>query len=73
MPIILVLHQGVPRDAGTRLRDLGYDCVHAGEAGMSTATDEEILGFALGRNAVVVTLDAEFHAILAISGAIRPS
>ena len=73
MPIILVLDQGVPRDAAGRLRDLGYECVHVGEAGMSTAADEEILGFALGKNAVVVTLDADFHAILAVSAAVGPS
>lgn len=35
--------------------------------------DEAILGFALGRRAVVVTLDADFHAILAVSGAVGPS
>jgi predicted nuclease of predicted toxin-antitoxin system len=73
MPVTLVLDQGVPRDAAGRLRDLGYDCVHVGEVGMSTASDEEILGFALGKNGIVVTLDADFHAILAVSGAAGPS
>jgi predicted nuclease of predicted toxin-antitoxin system len=73
MPITIVLDQGVPRDAAGRLRDLGYECVHVGEAGMSTAADEEILGFALGKNGVIVTLDADFHAILAVSGAAGPS
>lgn len=73
MPITLVLDQGVPRDAAGRLRDLGYECVHAGEAGMSTAADEEILSFALGKNGIVVTFDADFHAILVVSGAAGPS
>jgi len=40
---------------------------------MSAAGDHEILEFALGKNAVVVTLDADFHAILAVSGAAGPS
>ena len=40
---------------------------------MSKAADDEILAFSLGRNAVVVTLDADFHAILAVSGAEGPS
>ncbi len=40
---------------------------------MSAATDGEILEWALGRNATVVTLDADFHAILAVSGAAAPS
>lgn len=73
MSVILVLDQGVPRDAAGRLRDLGYECIHVGEVGMSAAGDEEILGLALGKNAIIVTLDADFHAILAVSGATGPS
>jgi len=69
----LVLDQGVPRDAATHLRGLGYECIHLGEIGMSKAADEEILAFSLERNAIVVTLDADFHTILALSGASRPS
>jgi predicted nuclease of predicted toxin-antitoxin system len=69
----LVLDQGVPRDAAVNLRNLGYDCLHVGEIGMSKAADEEILAFSLGRSAVVVTLDADFHAILAVSGVQGPS
>jgi predicted nuclease of predicted toxin-antitoxin system len=73
MSVTLVLDQGVPRDAAGRLRDLGYECIHVGEVGMSAADDHEILEFARGKNAVVVTLDADFHAILAVSGAAGPS
>jgi predicted nuclease of predicted toxin-antitoxin system len=69
----LVLDQGVPRDAATGLRGLGYECVHLGEVGMSKAGDEEILAFSLEKNAIVVTLDADFHTILAVSGASGPS
>jgi len=69
----LVLDQGVPRDAAALLRSLGHDCIHVGEIGMSKAADEEILAFSLGKHAVVVTLDADFHAILAVSGAQGPS
>src|SRR6266852_2955213 len=69
----LVLDQGVPRDAASLLRDLGYDCTHVGEVGMSRADDQEILAWAVGENATVVTLDADFHKILAVSGASAPS
>ena len=73
MPIRLVLDQGVPRDAATRLRALGNECTHVGEIGMSKAADDEILAWSLGKNAIVVTLDADFHTILAVSGASGPS
>jgi predicted nuclease of predicted toxin-antitoxin system len=69
----LVLDQGVPRDAAERLRDLGYECEHAGEVGMSKAADCDILARALEKRAIVITLDADFHAILAVSGASGPS
>jgi predicted nuclease of predicted toxin-antitoxin system len=69
----LVLDQGIPRDAATGLRGLGHECEHLGEIAMSKAADEEILAFALARRAVVVTLDADVHAILAVSGATGPS
>jgi predicted nuclease of predicted toxin-antitoxin system len=68
----LVLDQGVPRDAAVGLRDYGYECVHVGEVGMHNAADDEILAWS-GTDAVVVTLDADFHAILAVSGASGPS
>jgi predicted nuclease of predicted toxin-antitoxin system len=40
---------------------------------MSKSADEEILKASLERGAVVVTLDADFHTILAVSGASGPS
>lgn len=69
----LVLDQGIPRDSGALLRSDGFDCTHVAEIGMSRSTDEEILAFSLGKKAVVVTLDADFHTILAVSGASGPS
>ena len=72
-PKLLVLDQGVPRDAATRLRGLGYECIHVGEIGMGKAADDEILAWSLGKNAIVVTLDADFHTILAVTGASGPS
>jgi predicted nuclease of predicted toxin-antitoxin system len=52
----LVLDQGVPRDAATHLRGLGYGCMRLGEIGMSKAADEEILAFSLEKNAIMATL-----------------
>ena len=73
MAIRLVLDQGVPRDAAGLLRALGYECMHVGEIGMGGAADDEILTFAAGKHATIVTLDADFHTILAVSGASQPS
>ena len=69
----LLLDQGVPRDAAALLRTAGFICEHVGELEMSRAEDVEILGLARQRQAIVVTLDADFHAILAVSGAAGPS
>ncbi len=69
----LVLDQGLSRDAASCLRNLGHECAHVGEVGMHSAADEDILAFSLKLNAIVITLDADFHAILAVSGASGPS
>lgn len=65
----LVLDQGVPRDAAAQFREIGYECTHVGEVGMWKAADDEILAWALGLNATAITLDADFHTILAVSQA----
>jgi predicted nuclease of predicted toxin-antitoxin system len=69
----LVLDQGVPRDTAALLRERGHQCIHVGEIEMSTSADEEIVAYALGREAIIITLDADFHALLAVSGASWPS
>jgi predicted nuclease of predicted toxin-antitoxin system len=71
--VIWVLDQGVPRDVATLLRNLGHECTHVGEIGMARATGGEILAFALEGHAIVVTLDADFHSMVAVSGARGPS
>jgi predicted nuclease of predicted toxin-antitoxin system len=71
--ICLILDQGVPRDAAALLRAAGFACDHVGELGLSRAEDTEILELARGRRATVVTLDADFHTILAVSAAEGPS
>ena len=52
---------------------MGHRVVHVGDVEMSRALDEEILAYALSRGSTVVTLDADFHALLAQSGAAGPS
>lgn len=69
----LLLDQGLPRSAADHLRAAGLDAVHVGEIGMSRALDEEILVAGRESGRVVVTLDADFHALLAMSGESSPS
>jgi predicted nuclease of predicted toxin-antitoxin system len=73
MPLLLILDQGLPRDTVTFVRESGQDCVHVGELGMAHAEDTEIVKLARDRGAVIVTQDADFHALLATSMATGPS
>ena len=67
------MDQGTPRTAAALLRAAGLDVVHTAEIGMATAADSEILHRAVERHSVVVTLDADFHSLLAVSQAVVPS
>lgn len=64
-----LLDQGLPRSSAALLRAAGWDVVHAGDAGLAKATDIAILDWAVAERRWVVTLDADFHRLLAISGA----
>jgi predicted nuclease of predicted toxin-antitoxin system len=55
------------------LRTAGLSCDHAGEIGMSKAEDPDIIEWARAHDAVVIAIDADFHAELAVSGASKPS
>lgn len=69
----LLLDQGLPLSAAALLRDAGIDTIHVGEIGMSEAEDAEIIQRARVEKRVVATLDADFHALLALDEAISPS
>lgn len=69
----LLLDQGLPRSAGELLRAAGIDALHVGDIGYAAATDAAILQRAATEARIVVTLDADFHTLLALSAAISPS
>ncbi len=69
----LLFDQGTPRSAATILRRSGFDAVHTGEVGLAEAEDLEIIRRATDENRIVVTLDADFHAQLALTQARQPS
>lgn len=69
----LLLDQGLPRSAAALMRKTGTDTVHVGEIGLATAEDAAILEEARRSERIVITLDADFHALMALSGAASPS
>jgi predicted nuclease of predicted toxin-antitoxin system len=69
----LLLDQGLPRSAADVLRARGIDAVHVAELGLSTAPDATILERGRETERAVVTLDADFHQLLALSRATWPS
>lgn len=68
-----LLDQGLPRSTVEQLRNVGIESDHVGDLGMAKASDAMILEAGLKLGAVVVTLDADFHALLALSNATKPS
>ncbi|MFM9872293.1 MAG: DUF5615 family PIN-like protein [Fimbriimonadaceae bacterium] len=69
----LLLDQGIPRSTSQLLQSTGVDAVHTSEIGYSTKSDSEILLHALSKDRIIITLDADFHAILAHTRADKPS
>jgi len=69
----LLLDQGTPRSTAALLRQAGFDVVHTAKIGLAEGADEEILRRASLEGRVVVTLDADFHSLLALSRAAKPS
>ncbi|MGB5157143.1 MAG: DUF5615 family PIN-like protein [Desulfobacterales bacterium] len=69
----ILLYQGLPRTAADILRDKGWDILHTGDIGLSRASDQEILAYARLEKRVIITLDADFHALLAVQNAKSPS
>jgi len=69
----LLIDQGLPRSTGALLALAGWDVAHVSEIGMSRADDAAILVRARAEQRVCITLDADFHALLATSGENGPS
>lgn len=64
---------GLPRSTVLHLQNAGIEAAHVGDKGLAAASDAKILDFGRQEGRVVVTLDADFHVLLALSGATGPS
>lgn len=69
----LLLDQGLPRGAVALLAERGFDAVHAADLGLARAPDSAILARAREEGRTVITLDSDFHMLLALSRATGPS
>ena len=69
----ILLDQGLPHSAVVFLRELGHAATHVSEVGLTAATDSAILDYARTYGMFVVTLDADFHSILALENKKDPS
>ena len=55
------------------LQKAGWDVIHVYDIDLSRASDRQILEHARGNGRTIVTLDADFHALLAVENADGPS
>jgi len=69
----ILLDQRLPRSAVKILTIKGWDVLHTGDIGLGNASDLEIINYAREDNRIVITLDADFHVILAVENAQKPS
>ena len=69
----LLLDQNLSAAAAELLRASGVDVFHTREVGLATAEDADILVWCRRQERVLITHDADCHALLAMSGASSPS
>jgi predicted nuclease of predicted toxin-antitoxin system len=61
------------RSATECLQEHGIEASHVADLGLSRAADSEIIEYARKNGLLIVTLDSDFHHLLAIGGANSPS
>jgi predicted nuclease of predicted toxin-antitoxin system len=71
--IRLLLDQGLPRSTAQILTERAIEVVHVADIAQSRASEMEIVNLAREQAWVIITLGADFHRILALSGAVSPS
>jgi predicted nuclease of predicted toxin-antitoxin system len=69
----LLLDQGLPPLTAELLREQGIDAIHVSEIGYSRAEDTKIIELAQTNNRIIITLDADYHAAIALTSSPSPS
>jgi predicted nuclease of predicted toxin-antitoxin system len=68
-----LLDQGLPPLTAELLRKQGLDAVHVSEIGWARAEDTKIIELAQTDDRIIITLDADYHAAIALTSAPSPS
>jgi predicted nuclease of predicted toxin-antitoxin system len=55
------------------LRDAGHDAVHVRDIGLRTASDDEIIDYAISTDRIVISHDTDFGTLLAYRELSKPS
>jgi predicted nuclease of predicted toxin-antitoxin system len=69
----LLLDQGLPPLTAELLRNHGLDAVHVSEIGWARAEDTKIIELAQIDDRIIITLDADYHAAIALASSSAPS
>jgi predicted nuclease of predicted toxin-antitoxin system len=69
----LLLDQGLPPLTAELLRRQGIDAIHVSEIGYSRAEDTQIIELAQTNERIIITLDADYHAAIALTFSPSPS
>ena len=67
------LDQGLPYSTIKPLQTAGWDVIHTVDVGMERATDRAIIQYAREQGRFCVTLDSDFHSIIALENNDAPS
>jgi predicted nuclease of predicted toxin-antitoxin system len=68
-----LVDEGLSPLVAQALRELGHEAEHVRDVGLGGKSDEAIIAYAVECGMVVITVDLDFPAILALTGATSPS
>lgn len=69
----LLLDANLSPEVARLLKESGHDAIHVGDVGLLSAPDPEILQAAATEGQILLTADADFGALLALSSLASPS